>query len=228
MQAVIIAGGLGTRLRPVTLQTPKPMVEVNGRPFIEHQILLLKRNGVKDFILCVGYLAERFVEHFGDGKKLGVNIDYSIEEEPLGTGGALKNAEDKIEDDFLSVNGDTYLPIDYRRLVGFYRKRKRKGVVVLYDNRKKIAENNISLGVDGLVSGYNKNSGAGMNYVDAGVCVFNKSVLSLIPAGRKVSLELEIFPRLIGQRELVGYVTGRRFYDMGTPDRLREIEEILK
>lgn len=228
MQAVVMAGGLGIRLRPVTLQVPKPMVCVNGRPFLEHQILLLKRNGVSVFLLCVGYLAEKFVEHFGDGKKLGVNIGYSVEKKPLGTGGALKNVEKKIDENFLLINGDTYLPINYRKLVEFYRDRERKGVVVLYDNRERIAENNISLGDNELISGYDKNSSTGMNYVDAGVCVFNKSVLSLIPRGRRVSLEMEIFPRLIEQKELVGYVTGQRFYDMGTPERLREIEKILR
>jgi mannose-1-phosphate guanylyltransferase len=228
MQAVVMAGGLGTRLRPVTLKIPKPMVLVNGRPFIEHQILLLKKNGIRDFLLCVGYLADRFVEHFGDGKKLGVNVRYSVECEPLGTGGALKNAEKMLEEDFLYVNGDTYLPIDYKKLVEFYMEKKKKGVIVLYDNRVKIAENNISLGGDGLVAGYSKKSAAGMDYVDAGVCLFNRSVLSLIPEGNAVSLEMETFPRLIEQKQLAGFVTSQWFYDMGTPERLREIEGVLR
>lgn len=228
MQAVVMAGGLGTRLLPVTLKIPKPMVLVNGKPFVEHQILLLKKNGVRDFVLCVGYLAEKFVEYFGDGGRLGVKIRYSVESEPLGTGGALKNAENMLEDFFLYVNGDTYLPLDYRKLVGFYLEKKKKGVIVLYDNRVKIAENNISLGGDGLVVGYSKKSAAGMDYVDAGVCVFNKSILSLIPENRVVSLEMETFQKLIAQKELAGFVSGQRFYDMGTPERLREIEGVLR
>lgn len=228
MQAVIIAGGLGTRLRPITIEIPKPMVRINGRPFLEYQLKLLKRYGITDILLCVGYLAEHFSGYFKDGKKLGVNIQYSIEEEPLGTGGALKNAEKKIEKDFIALNGDTYLPIDYKKLIESYKAKKKKGVVVLYDNHEKIAENNISLGEDNLVTAYDKNSSIGMNYLDAGVGVFNKSILSLIPKKRKVSLEVEIFPKLIKRKELAGYATSQRFYDIGTPERLKKIEEILR
>jgi NDP-sugar pyrophosphorylase family protein len=227
MQAVIIAGGLGTRLRPLTLEIPKSMVMVNGRPFIEHKILLLKKYGVNDFLFCIGYLGEHFEKYFLDGSKLGVKIKYSVEKTPLGTGGALKNAEEKLEDNFIAINGDTYLPIDYKKLMDFYCEKK-KNVIVLYDNHEKIAENNITLGKDCLVSAYNKDSSAGMKYVDAGVCVFNKSVLSHIPQGKKVSLEKEIFPKLIEQKQLAGYVTNQRFFDMGTPERLKKTEEFLR
>jgi len=228
MQAVFMAGGLGTRLRPITLDTPKPMIRVNGRPFLEHQISFLKKQGIKEFLLCVGYLHEKVVEHFGDGRGLGVGIQYSVEDKPLGTGGALKNAENKIEQVFMVLNADTYLPIDYPKLVGFYRKKKKKAVMVLYDNHEKLMVNNARLGGDGLVQAYNKESSEGMTHVDAGTYLFNKRVLSLIPAGREVSLETEVLPKLIEGKELAGYVTGQRFYDMGTPERLRETEEVLR
>lgn len=228
MQAVIMGGGLGTRLRPLTFEIPKSMVPVNGKPFLEHQVNHLKESGIKKFLFCIGYLGEQIEEYFGDGERFGVSIQYSVEDKPLGTGGALKNAEDKLEEDFVLVNGDTYNPIDIKEVVEFYNTKEKKGLVVLYDNHEKIVENNISLGEDGLITAYDKESSAGMTHVDAGVYVFNKSVLSLIPKDKKVSLETEIFQQLIRQKELVGYATGHRFYDIGTLKRFKKIEEVLR
>jgi len=226
MQVVILAGGLGTRLRPLTFEIAKSMAPVNGRPFLEHQIKYLKQQGMKKILLCVGYLSEQVVEYFNDGKKFGVEIQYSVEREPLGTGGALKNAEGKIGEEFILVNGDTYLPLDYKRLLDFW-KQKKKNVIVAYNNAEKIVGNNMFV-KGGKVLAYSKNSSIGMNSVDAGVYVFNRDVLSFIPKNKKVSLETEIFSKLIEQKQLAGYVTSQRFYDMGTPERLKKMEEILK
>ncbi|MDD5111131.1 MAG: sugar phosphate nucleotidyltransferase [Candidatus Altiarchaeota archaeon] len=228
MQTVIIAGGLGTRLRPLTFEVPKPMVLINSRPFVEHLVLMLKKQGMKDFVFCVGYLSEQFVSHFGDGRRFGVSIRYSVEDEPLGTGGALRKAKRWLDDSFITVYGDTYVPIDYRRLAAYHSKKGRMGTATIYDNSKHIAVNNMRLGKDGLIAAYDKKNPEGMEGLDAGVCVFNKSVLKFIPEGRKVSLEMEVFPQLIARHELAGFKTSKRFYDMGTPERLRETREKLK
>ena len=117
MQVVILAGGLGKRLRPVTEQIPKVMVTVNGKPFLQHVLELLKSQEITDIVLCIGYLGEQVKACFGKGESLGLVIKYSEEKgKLLGTGGALKQTQDLLEDYFLVLNGDTYLPIDYNEL----------------------------------------------------------------------------------------------------------------
>jgi len=117
MQAVILAGGLGTRLEPLTKQTPKVMVFVNDRPFLQHLLELLKRQGIDDVILCIGYLREQIKDFLQNGERLEIRIRYSEENERLlGTGGALKQAQNLLDDHFFVINGDTYLPIDYTEI----------------------------------------------------------------------------------------------------------------
>ena len=113
MQTVILAGGLGTRLRPLTEQTPKPMVEVEGRPFLEFIVEHIAGQGFRDILLLTGHLGEHVSDHFGDGRRFGVSIRYSREPQPLGTGGAIRAAWEQLADDFLLLYGDSFLPIDY-------------------------------------------------------------------------------------------------------------------
>lgn len=119
MKVLILAGGRGTRLGELTKDTPKPMIEINGKPFLEYQINYLKQHKLTDIVLCVGYLHEQIIDYFGDGSKFGVKIQYSIEETPLGTGGAIKNAETLLEQDneFVVINGDTFLELNYSQFL---------------------------------------------------------------------------------------------------------------
>src|SRR5450755_506174 len=113
MQAVILAGGLGTRLWPVTQAVPKPMVPVAGRPYLEYQLRLLGEQSIRDIVLLTGYLGEQIEEYFGDGSRLGLSLRYSCEPAPMGTGGALRDGSSLLDDVFLVIYGDSYLPIDY-------------------------------------------------------------------------------------------------------------------
>jgi len=243
MQAVILAGGAGTRLWPLTKDTPKPMLDVNGKPFLLYIIEELKRYGIKEYVLCIGYLAEKFKEYFGDGSKFGVKIQYSVEDKFLGTGGALKYAKDLLEDDFFVVNGDTYLPIDYSDVYEKFKGCKKSGMLVLYNNTEKIAEANIAIDKKGNVEDYSKQEvlkqgkeeikkvkkeKGKYTYIDAGVQVFKKEILEMIPENSFVSLEVDIFPIMIVQNDLASYVTLRRYYDLGTPERLELIRKVLK
>lgn len=238
-----MAGGAGTRLRPMTMDTPKPMLDINGKPFLRYIIEELKKYGVTSIVLCVGYLADKFKEYFGDGAKLGVNIGYSVEEEFLGTAGAIKLAEDRINEDFFVINGDTYLAVDYKDVHRKFKKSGKTGLMVVYDNREKIAEENIAIDKKEVVIAYGKKeplkkgdqlihleaaTGSDYRYVDAGVYVFKKGLLKLIEKDRFVSLEGDIYPELIRKRELKAYVTEKRYYDLGTPERLQLIREVLK
>jgi NDP-sugar pyrophosphorylase family protein len=228
MQVVILAGGKGTRLRPFTHHMPKPMISIKGKPFLQHQLELIKSYLTNEVLLLVGYLRDRIEGYFGDGSKFGLETEYSYEEVPLGTGGALKNAESKIKEEFLLLNGDTYLPIDYRKLVDYFHQSEGKGVITIYDNSQKIAPNNVAICESGLVIGYNKKDPKGMTYVDAGTMVFKKSIVDFIPKAKLCSLEEEIFPKLIEAKQLCSFPTSQRFYDTGSCNGLEAIKEVLR
>jgi NDP-sugar pyrophosphorylase family protein len=230
MQAVILAGGLGTRLGSLTARIPKPLVPVAGVPYLEHQLRLLARQAIRDVVVLTGYLGQTIEDCFGDGGSLGLSIRYSREPSPLGTGGALRLAAPLIADPFLLIYGDSYLPIDYRDVVAVLDSFPVTGVVVVYDDRegRTSVRNNIAVSDDGFVIRYDKDSldDKSLKFVEAGVLAFRRSVIDLIPEG-VVSLEKDLFPQLIATRQLRAYPTGQRFYDIGTPDRLRAIEEYL-
>jgi NDP-sugar pyrophosphorylase family protein len=228
MQAVILAGGKGTRLRPITCTTPKPLISINGKPFLQYQLEFIKSHLTTDILLLVSYLGEKIEDYFGDGAKFNLNLDYSYEKTPLGTAGALKNAENKIKDEFLLFNGDTYLPIDYRKIVDYFHQCKAIGVVVVYGNSGEIASKNIAVNESGLVINYNKNNSKKMTHVDAGITAFKKSMLDFIPKNKICSLEENIFPKLIKQKQLYAFETKQRFYDMGSPQELKLIKGVLK
>jgi NDP-sugar pyrophosphorylase family protein len=229
MQAVILAGGLGTRLWPLTKTVPKPMVPVAGVPYLEHQLRLLKQQSICDVVLLTGYLGEEVEEYFGDGSRLGLSLRYSRELQPLGTGGALREARQLLDETFVLIYGDSYLPIQYPAVHDRLLSSGAQCVVVVYDNQlsNTSVTNNIDLDSNGLVTLYDKDSSRKLHYVDAGVLALRKSCVDLIPPAGVVSLEKEIFPLLIAGRQLAAHITGQRFYDIGTPERLKVIEEFL-
>lgn len=227
MQVVILTGGLGTRLKPITEKIPKVMVEVAGKPFLEHQLGLFKKWGFRDFLLLSCYLKEQVQEYFGSGKKWGVLIDYSCESTPLGTGGALKLASPKLKDRFLLVNGDTFFPIPFDDFIQEAKSLKEGGIIAIYDNHDKVAKNNVRVERDCFLSKYSNHEEENMNGVDGGVSLYCKSVLDYIPEKRKVSLEEEVYPLLIQKRLLRAYFTTVCYYDMGTFERLKEANKKL-
>ncbi len=227
MQAVILAGGLGTRLRPLTESVPKPMIEVSGKPFLEYEINLLKKAGMSDFVLCVGYKANVVKDHFGDGRKFGVNISYSLEEEELlGPTGALKNAEPLLEDIFLVTYGDGYLLMDYKRAWDFFFKENKLGMMVVYENHNKYGKSDLVV-KDGYVVKYDKKrQSPDMIWINFGVTFLRKKGLSFIPQGRACGEE-EFYNELISRKELLAFETRGRFYEIGTPAALTEFETFI-
>jgi NDP-sugar pyrophosphorylase family protein len=229
MQTVILAGGLGTRLWPLTETIPKPMVTVAGVPYLEHQLRLLAQQGLRDVLLLTGYLSEQIQTYFGTGEKLGLRLEYSREPAPLGTGGALRHARRQLQDSFLVIYGDSYLPIQYRDALDRLAESSAQGLIVVYDNgfEDTSVKNNVDIDDSGFVSRYEKDSPDRLHYVEAGVLALRRSVVEQIPEGRQVSLEREFFPRLIENKQLAALVTRQRFYDIGTPERLALIESVL-
>jgi NDP-sugar pyrophosphorylase family protein len=231
MQALILAGGLGTRLRPITDQIPKPMVPVRGKPFLARQMEFLRDNGIADIVLSVGYLGDQIRNYFGDGAAMDLRIAYSFEEKPMGTGGGLKLAAHLLKEEFFVLYGDSYLPIDYKEVEDAFKSFGKAGLLVAYDNKlgDTTVPCNVSIDDDMLVTEYRKGGdGKDLYLVEAGVLAFNRSVLDLIPDKKPVSLEQEIFPGLIARKELACFTTRQRFYDIGLPDRLRKLEELFR
>ena len=231
MQAVILAGGLGTRLRPITERIPKPMIEIGGEPFLARMVRWLAQHDFRRLLILLGYRGEMVSDFFGDGSRYGVSIDYSTEQpSPLGTGGALRNALEKLEDDFVLLYGDSYLPIDYRPAVDDFRQAACRGLLVVYDNHGADTGvlNNVAVDSEGWVTRYAKGQGGSdLRYVEAGVLCFRKEAFAQLPKGQSISLEQEIFPQLVADRQLRAYVTAQRFFDIGTPQRLEEFAATL-
>ncbi|HEY6128957.1 MAG TPA: nucleotidyltransferase family protein [Candidatus Acidoferrum sp.] len=235
-QAVILAGGLGTRMRPITETIPKPMILVAGKPFLQWQLELLRDGGIDRALLLVGYLGEQIEEYFGDSQKFRIRVAYSYEPTALGTGGALKYAEAKLQDWFVLVNGDTYLAIDYQKLVRDFAQAECAAMIVAYEKPSAASASvsasglpgNLGVGSDGVVTAYRKRDPEGLNHIDAGVILLKKEILASLPAERKCSLEEEIYPQLIARGEMRAWITRVPFYDMGSPAGLAALEEKLK
>jgi NDP-sugar pyrophosphorylase family protein len=229
MQAVILAGGLGTRLLPLTEVVPKPMVPVAGVPYLEHQLRLLARQDIRDVLLLTGYLGEQIESCFGQGTRLGLNLTYSRERVPMGTGGALREARELLSETFVLIYGDSYLPIEYKDAYERLIATGAEGVAVVYDNRLEdtSVRNNIDLDQNGFVIRYEKDSPERLSYVEAGVLAFRRSVIGCMPSEGTCSLEKDVFPKLIRAHRLAGLVTHQRFYDIGTMERLAVIETVL-
>ena len=230
MQAVILAGGMGTRLKPLTEHIPKVMAPVNGKPFLRHLLELLRGYGIDNVILCVGYLPEQVRDYFGDGSSLGLSIKYSQEEGGLlGTGGALKKAQNLLDERFFVINGDTYLPVDYRRVEDVFRQGDKQALMVVYDNGDDTGvKNNVALDDEAMVTRYDKKSGSpDLKYVEAGVLALHREALSILEEGRAVSLEEGLYPTLIREGQLAAYVTERKFHDIGTPEQKKAFETFL-
>ncbi|MGC8568946.1 MAG: nucleotidyltransferase family protein [Nitrososphaeria archaeon] len=230
MKAFILAGGLGTRLRSLVSDRPKPMADVNGRPFLHYVIELLKRQGINDIVLSVGYMAESIVSYFGDGSRLGVRITYSYEERPLGTGGALKRAEKLLRDEgrFLVLNGDTYILADFRKML--YDAERLNALVYLLVKRGERAQKSGVIQLDEssrVVSIRESESASGYFY--AGASVVSSRIFELMPEEESFSFEYDLLPRVLhhGVYALIfdGYIR-----DIGTPEGymsfLREVRQV--
>ena len=227
MQVVILCGGKGTRLMQLTADTPKSMIRVKGKPFLHHQIKLLRKNGIRDIVLCVSYLAEQIMEYFGDGSHLGVDLKYSVEDTPLGTGGALIKAGHLLRDEFFVMYGDSYLPVDFGEVMSFFKKHEKLGLMVVFKNNGQYEKSNIS--IDGIfIKEYNKINPKNMVYIDYGLSILKKEALNSFPKDKVISFEEEIRQKLIEQKQLLAFEVNERFYEIGSPKGLEEFRKYIR
>ena len=227
MQMVILAGGLGTRLRPLTQRLPKCLVPVNGKPFLEYQLEMLGRRGVRDIVLCVGHLGESVLDHCGTGHRFGVNIVYSWERDGLlGTAGALKRAEPLLDPEFFVTYGDCYLLLAYREIMTSFRSSDALGMMVVYRNSDRLERSNVVVR-DGRVTAYDKNTRLpGMVHINEGLSVLRRRALRLIPEGEPLSQE-EFYAGLIARGKLLAYETQQRFYEIGSLQGIEEFQQLM-
>ncbi|OHA02932.1 MAG: hypothetical protein A3J58_00055 [Candidatus Sungbacteria bacterium RIFCSPHIGHO2_02_FULL_52_23] len=226
-QAVILAGGRGIRLRPITNTTPKPLVEINGRPFLAHLLDLLKKNGISEVVLLLGYLPEKIMEYVEDGSKFGLSVRYSVGGVEDETGTRIKNAALLLADHFLLLYCDNYWPLDLHALEAFYRGKGTLASVTVYANRDRAKKNNTKV-EDGYVTAYDRSRTASdLNGVEIGFFIMDRSITDMMPPGN-FSFEDVIIPRLIASRELAGFMTDHAYYSIGSLERLPETEKFLR
>ena len=225
MKALILAGGLGTRLRGVIGDRSKPMAWVAGRPFLEYLILQLKGQRLTDTVLCIGYLGEQIERYFGGKGRWGVHISYSHEPEPLGTGGAIKLAENLIkEENFLVMNGDSFLNVNLNGLMDYHLEREALATMATVEIEDSARYGAVEINEKGETESFvEKGQGSESKLINGGVYVLNRKIFDYIPAG-KVSLEKEIFPTLIG-KGFYGMPVKGFFIDIGVPEDYKFLQE---
>ncbi|MGW6460332.1 sugar phosphate nucleotidyltransferase [Streptomyces sp. NPDC055078] len=225
-EAILLVGGRGTRLRPLTVNTPKPMVPAAGVPFLTHQLARARAAGVEHIVLATSYLAEVFEPYFGDGSALGLSLEYVTEDEPLGTGGAIRNVAERLrsgpDDPVLIFNGDILTGLDIRELVRVHRSSGADVSLHLTRVEDPRAFGLVPTGADGRVTAFLEKPQTPeeivTDQINAGAYVFRRSVIDTIPAGRPVSVERETFPDLLSSgAHLQGMVDSTYWLDLGTP-----------
>jgi D-glycero-D-manno-heptose 1,7-bisphosphate phosphatase len=226
-QAVILAGGRGLRLRALTQDTPKPMVLVNGRPFLGYLFELLKKNGIQEVVLLLGYLPEKIVSYVGDGSSFGLNVKYSIGTVEDGTGSRIRNAQELLNETFLLLYCDNFIHLDLGKLVEFHERHGTLATVTVYTNKHGITKNNVFVDESGYVTKYDKTRlDPTLNGVDLGFFLLRRELLKLMPK-ENFYLEEAILPKLIEIRQLRGFKTDQIYYSIGTPERLKSAELFL-
>jgi len=227
-QAVILAGGQGTRLRPLTLTIPKPMIPILNKPFLEYIIELLKKNGIEEVIILSGYLHEKIEDYFKDGQKFGLKIKYSFSPVDDETGTRVRKAKELIQDTFLLLYTDNYWPLQLDRLFAFYKKMNTQGLVTVYSNTDNYTKNNTLVNDRGLVEVYDKTRQTpGLNGVDIGFFILKKNILKNLPK-ENFSFEKIILPELISKKQLAGFLTYHKYYGLSNLERIPIIEEFFK
>lgn len=228
-KALILVGGLGTRLRSVVASTPKPLASVGDRPFLELLVRQLRHQGIRNLVLCTGYLAEEIEQEFGNGGKWDVTIQYSKEPSAMGTAGAVKFAGPHLRDvsDFLVMNGDSFMEIDFQSLLDFHHRSGGIASMAVLRMKNEMRYGTVQITSSGQVTGFAEKGVADSDgLVNAGIYVFNRKIFDYIPEG-PVSLEKDVFPKLLGQGVYASKQDGV-FIDIGTPEDYVRAQELSK
>jgi NDP-sugar pyrophosphorylase family protein len=228
----ILAGGLATRLRPLTETVPKSLLQVNGEPFAVHQLRLLQSKGIRRVVFCVAHLGESIQHAIGDGTALGLQVDYSFDGPALrGTAGAIRNALPKLGDPFFVMYGDSYLPCDYAAVARKFetastRSRGVLGMMTVFRNEGKWDTSNVEFEAGEIVAYSKTDRTPRMRYIDYGLGVFRAEAFQSLPAGKACDLA-ELYADLLRRKQLAAFEVRERFYEIGSPAGLRETADFL-
>ena len=227
LPVAILAGGLATRMRPVTEKIPKAMLDVNGEPFIHHQLRILREQGARRVVLCVGYLGQMLQEHVGDGRQFGLHVDYSYDgEKLLGSGGAIRKAAPLLGDAFFVMYGDSYLTGDYRAVQRTFERSGKLGLMTVFLNEGQWDSSNIEF-ADGRILSYEKlERTPAMRFIDYGLGMLRRPALDRMGAQDAFDLA-KLYQILLKQGELAAHEMTERFYEIGSFEGLEETRRLI-
>ncbi len=226
-QLVLLAGGKATRLRPITETIPKSLLEVAGKPFITHQLELIRNNGINRVLICASYLGEQIEDFAGNGSSFGLSIEYSFDgDELLGTGGAINKALDKLDDEFLVMYGDSYLNTDFKVINEYFFAQNKPALMTVFLNEGKWDNSNVHF-QNGKILRYDKqNRTPDMKYIDYGLGILTKRAFGDFENEKVFDLS-EVYKNLVEQDLLAGYEVKERFYEIGSFSGLEETSNYL-
>ena len=218
-EVALLVGGEGTRLRAVVSDRPKPMAEVAGKPLLEWLLMMWQQRGVERAVLCTGYMGDVIEAHFGDGSRIGLEIEYSPDPYALGTGGSIRHALDKLQSDlFYAMNGDSYIDVDTESLLATHMNRSAPATILAAGVADISSAGSVQLSDEGDVVSFQEKTGeVRPGLINSGAYLLERSTIESIPHGVKTSIETEVFPTLVG-KGLSGVVAKGPFIDIGTPE----------
>jgi len=227
MKAVILAGGLGTRLQPYTNSLPKPMLPLGEKPILEHLIEWIKKNGVKEIVLCVSYLRKKIEDYFGDGKKFGVKIEYAISKKPLATAGQLKTAEKFIDDTFVCLYGDSIYNFSLKNMISDHKRNKSTVTMSLYGYKFNMKYGVIDTTNTGRVTAWNEKPELSAK-INMGCYVMEPEVFQLIPKNKQYGMDDVIQKALSKKKRISSVVSKKEFVDIGDKETYEKTNQEYK
>ena len=217
MKAVILAGGLGTRLMPYTKTLPKPMLPLGKKPILEHVIKWIKKNGVRDIVLCASYKHEKIKSYFEDGKKFGVNIEYAISKKPLATAGQLKTAETYVDETFVCIYGDSIFDFNLKNMILVHKRKKSLVTMSLYDYNFELQYGVIDTKRNGIITAWNEKPILTAK-INMGCYIFEPEIFSFIPKNKQYGMDTLVKQIISKKKRIGGFISKKPFIDIGNKE----------
>ncbi len=225
---VILAGGLATRLYPVTTKIPKSLLEIDGRPFIDHQLSLIRKKGIRQVVLCIGYLGEMIEDFVKDGSRWGLEVRYSYDGDTLlGTGGAIKKAVNMLPESFMILYGDSYLDIDFELVMQHFHTMNMPVLMTVYRNENAADKSNIVMKCGKIIKYDKKYPDPLMQYIDYGLIVICKKIFDGYPVNKPFDLSL-LLSQSVDAGRVTPFEVKQRFYEIGSAQGIRETEDYIR
>lgn len=223
----LLAGGLATRLRPLTTHLPKALIPIANKPFIEQQLILIANQGFKQIVICAGFLGEQIQSCVGNGERFGLSIEYSFDGDPLlGTGGALKKALPLLSDTFVVMYGDSFLPTSFAPIINYFKQSDAMGLMTVFRNNGLWDKSNVEFSAGRILNYDKKNMTPQMHYIDYGFGLFRQQALADFPENGFFDLSL-VYQQLLQRQQLAAVEVKERFYEIGSLNGIKDLEKYI-